>query len=268
MNVLAIAAHPDDLEILAAGTLALYARAGDQVTMCVLTNGELGSDIHTRQEIARIRRAEAEASAKIIGAQFHCLDQPDGFLYDTPTLRHDLIEVMRLSSPDILVTHALEDYHPDHRATSQIVLNCRQLGTCGLIETPTAPTASIPTVLYMDTLTGIDFHPEVTIDITEVIDTKRTMLQQHVSQNNWLLRLHGVDYLDYLNTQGALRGLQIGAQYAEAFRIAHVYPEHRDFAALLPTPTVRSCPPGPAAPPANTQVGTSTGMESAVRHAR
>lgn len=82
MNVLAIGAHPDDLEILTAGTLALYARAGRQVTMCVMTNGELGSDTPTRGDTAALRRTEAEASAKIIGAQFHCLEQPDGFLYD------------------------------------------------------------------------------------------------------------------------------------------------------------------------------------------
>lgn len=234
MNVLAIGAHPDDLEILTAGTLALYARAGHQVTMCVMTNGELGSDTHTREDTADLRRAEAEASAKIIGAQFHCLEQPDGFLYDTPTVRRRLIEVIRLSNPDILITHAPEDYHPDHRATSQIVLNCRQLGVCGLIETGATPTGTIPAVIYMDTLTGVGFHPDISVDITEVVETKRTMLRQHASQNDWLRRLHGVDYISYLDTQGALRGLQTGVQYAEAFRIAHAYPEQRDLAALLP----------------------------------
>lgn len=234
MNVLAIGAHPDDLEILTAGTLALYARAGHQVTMCVMTNGELGSGTHTREDTAELRRTEAKASAKIIGAQYHCLEQPDGFLYDTPTVRRRLIEVIRLSNPDILITHAPEDYHPDHRATSQIVLNCRQLGACGLIETGATPTGTIPAVIYMDTLTGVGFHPDMSVDITEVVETKRTMLRQHASQNDWLRRLHGVDYISYLDTQGALRGLQTGVQYAEAFRIAHAYPEQRDLAALLP----------------------------------
>ncbi|RZS32445.1 LmbE family N-acetylglucosaminyl deacetylase [Herbihabitans rhizosphaerae] len=234
MNVLAVGAHPDDLEILAAGSLALYARDGHRVTMCVLTKGDLGSDTHTRAETAAIRRAEAEESAAVIGADFFCLDQPDGFLFDGPDVRTRLVDVMRSAKPDVVITHHPDDYHPDHRAASRIVLNCRQLGLCGLVETANEPTDTIPGVLYMDTLTGIGFQPELWVDITETIDTKRAMLRKHASQNEWLKRLHGTDYVDYVDRQGTLRGLQIETAYAEGFQAAKAYPQPRDPGRLLP----------------------------------
>lgn len=234
MNVLAVGAHPDDLEILAAGALARYATDGHHVAMCVMTNGELGSDTATREDIAVARRAEAEASARLLGAQLHWLDQPDGFLYDTPVVRRALVDVMRSTDPDLVLAHAPEDYHPDHRAASQITLNCRQLGPCGLLETSRAATSRIPAVLYMDTLTGTGFQPELWVDISDTIDTKRAMLRCHHSQNDWMRRLHAVDYIDYVDTQGALRGVQAGTRYAEAFRVPHVYPERHDVTALLP----------------------------------
>ena len=235
MRVLAVGAHPDDLELLAAGTLARYANAGHHVAMCVLTDGDLGSDELDRSTIAYVRRAEAADAAAEIGAELHLLGEPDGFLFDRPDLRRAVVEVFRQTRPDVVITHSPQDYHPDHRATSQIVLNCRQLGGCRLLTTTSRAHRTIPAVLFMDTLGGIDFHPELWIDITDVIELKRRMLRRHRSQNDWLRRLHGVDYVSFVDTLGAMRGMQCGTAYAEGFRIAHGYPEPVDAAALLPT---------------------------------
>jgi len=133
MRILAIGAHPDDLELLAAGTLARYAKSGHDVAMCVLTDGDLGSDNLDGPTTARVRRAEAADAAAEIGADLHLLGEPDGFLFDSPDVRRGVVEVFRQARPDVVVTHSPQDYHPDHRMASQIVLNCRQLGGCRLL---------------------------------------------------------------------------------------------------------------------------------------
>lgn len=70
MNVLAIGAHPDDIELYAGGTLAKYAKCGDKVFMATATNGNIGSATHSMEEIAVIRKEEARKSASIIGAEY------------------------------------------------------------------------------------------------------------------------------------------------------------------------------------------------------
>ena len=81
MRVLAVGAHPDDLELLCGGTLAKYAQLGHHVTMAVATNGEVGSMTLTKEEIAAVRKAEAAAAAAVIGADFVWMGYPDEFLF-------------------------------------------------------------------------------------------------------------------------------------------------------------------------------------------
>ena len=87
MNVLAIGAHPDDIEMQCAGTLALYARAGHKVFMAVATNGNVGSPTHTREEIGAIRRKEQEASCSLIGASLIWMDFDDEWLFNDRATR-------------------------------------------------------------------------------------------------------------------------------------------------------------------------------------
>ncbi|MDV6012434.1 PIG-L family deacetylase [Haloechinothrix sp. LS1_15] len=234
MNILAVGAHPDDMEILAAGTLAAYAKQGHTVTICVMTNGELGSETLPKQEISELRRAEAERSATVLGAELLWLDEPDGFLYDTPATRAKMISAIRTARPDVIITHSPEDYHPDHRTASKIAVDARQLGCCALLSPEEPPAGTIPVVLLADTLGGIGCEPEFWVDISATIGIKLAMLREHRSQNDWLRSLHGTDYTEFVERLGSLRGLQAGTGYAEGFRLYRGYPVPADVTELLP----------------------------------
>ena len=186
MNILAVGAHPDDLEILCAGTLARYAARGDRVTMAVATNGDVGSATLPRAEIAAVRRREAEASARVIGAEFFWMDYPDEFLFSNAETRLEFLNLVRRVRPDVVLAHGPTDYHPDHRTTGGILWDIRVMTTVPNIETAAPPCAQIPEVLYMDNIAGIEFAPEFYVDITSVFEKKKEMLACHKSQAAWL----------------------------------------------------------------------------------
>ncbi|MEU8900206.1 PIG-L deacetylase family protein [Nocardia sp. NPDC048505] len=234
MRVMAVGAHPDDIEILAAGTLARYRLGGHAVAMCVLTNGELGADSGDRAAVAELRRREAERSAEVIGARLYWIGEPDGFLFDTRETRMSLLTAVRDFAPEVLITHDPSDYHPDHRTASLLTLNVRQLAAAELIDTQAPVLPGAPPVLYMDPLALTGAAAEIWVDIGGTIDTKREMLRCHKSQNTWMRRMHDLDYIDYVDRQAALRGLQCGVAYAEGFRDARVFPLTANATALLP----------------------------------
>src|SRR3954447_11534781 len=122
MRVLAVGAHPDDLELLCAGTLARYAARGDSVIMAVATNGEVGSSELSNEEIAAIRRPESEASARAIGADLVWMNYRDEFLFSTEETRLNFLDMVRGVRPDVILAHAPVDYHPHHRTSGQIFI--------------------------------------------------------------------------------------------------------------------------------------------------
>ncbi len=225
MRVLAVGAHPDDLEILCAGTLARYAEHGDHVTMAISTNGEVGSATLPKEEIARIREAEARASAAIIGADLIWLNYPDEFLYENEKTRLRYIDLVRQVRPDVVISHdPLYDYHPDHTTTGQLLWNTRVMTTVPNIKTPHAPCEKLPALYFMDTVAGVNFKPEEYVDITGTIDKKRKMLATHESQGAWLRDQYGTSYIEFMETCSAFRGLQSGFRYAECFRRSVTFP--------------------------------------------
>ena len=121
-NVLAIGAHGDDLELFCGGTLARCAERGDNVFMCVVTDGR-GRPQGDPDQIAAIRKAEAQASADVIGAELIWLGIPDGGLMFNEESRHLFIETIRRVKPDLIITHPADDYHPDHKTTSRLVMD-------------------------------------------------------------------------------------------------------------------------------------------------
>jgi LmbE family N-acetylglucosaminyl deacetylase len=225
MRILAVGAHPDDLEILCAGTLAKYAERGDHVTMAISTNGEVGSPTLSKKEIARIREAEATASAAIIGAELIWLGYPDEFLYENEQTRLRYIDLVREARPDLVITHDPAcDYHPDHTTTGQLLWNIRVMTTVPNIKTPHPPCAKIPALYFMDTIAGINFKPEEYVDITGTIDKKRKMLTAHASQGAWLKDQYGMSYVEFMEMCSAFRGLQSGVRFAECFRRSVTFP--------------------------------------------
>ena len=233
MNVLAVGAHPDDLEILCAGTLAKYAARGDRVTMAVATNGEVGSATLSKAEIAAIRRREAEASARVIGADLVWMNYPDEFLFSNAETRLEFLNLVRSVRPDIVLAHGPTDYHPDHRTSGGILWDIRVMTTVPNIKTEAPPSARIPEILYMDTIAGIEFAPEYYVDVTDVFEKKKEMLACHKSQAAWLEDQYQMSYIEFIEHTARYRGLQCGVRYAECFGSSPTWPKWSR-ASLLP----------------------------------
>ncbi len=225
MNVLAVGAHPDDLEILCAGTLAKFTARGDRVTMAVATNGEVGSATLGKKEIAAIRRQEAEASARVIGADFIWMDYPDEFLFSDAETRKAFLNVVRTVLPDLILAHGPTDYHPDHRTSGSILWDIRVMTTVPNIQTEQPPCTQIPEIFYMDNIAGIEFTPEFYVDVSSVFEKKKEMLACHKSQAAWLEDQYQMSYLEFIEYTGRYRGLQCGVRYAECFRSSPTWPK-------------------------------------------
>lgn len=224
LRIMAIGAHPDDVEILAAGTLARYRERGHAIAVCILTDGRLGAPSGDPDDVAATRREEAQAAAHLLGAELFWIGQPDGMLFDNPETRSATVEAVREFAPNILFAHDPSDYHPDHRAASAIAMSARQLATAPLFATDSRPLSTAPSVYYMDPLGLVGDAPELWVDISSTVDIKRQMLWCHKSQNEWLQNTDGIDYVTFVDRQGQIRGLQCGVSYAEGFRAARTYP--------------------------------------------
>jgi len=220
MNILAVTAHPDDAEILCAGTLARYAQQGHPVCLAVFTSGNMGDVKIAPPELARIRKAEAEAAAALIGARLLWPGVTDELVFPNEEQRRLMIDLLRQSDPDVIFTHAPNDYHPDHRYVSQLVFDSYfQKGL------PHLPHQQVPAcrfgqaqVYYLDNLGGIGFEPTEYVDITAVMETKTRMLQCHKSQLTAMKDLAATDVVEMMQTQARFRGFAAGCPYAEGFR--------------------------------------------------
>ena len=249
-TALGICCHPDDIEFLCAGTLALLKQKGWQIHLATMTPGDCGSVQYNREEISHIRRGEAAASAKLLDAGYDCLECDDVFLmYDRPTLMK-VIELIRKVRPILVLTNSPSDYMVDHEIASKLTQTaCFGVGIPN-IETPgVQPFDMVPYLYYADAIESVDKygHPiasDILVDISATVATKEKMLCCHASQRDWLLKHHGMDeYVVSMKRQDEHRGRKVGAQYAEGFRqhLGHGYPsdnilkaELQDLVHLLP----------------------------------
>lgn len=233
MNIMACAPHPDD-EVMCAGTLAKYARNGHTTVIVFVTNGEVGSEVLSKQEIAAVREQEARASAAVIGAQCFWMGFPDEFLYPDETTRLQMIDVIRQFQPDIIICPDKDaDYHPDHISTGQLIWDARVMTTVPNIATDHPPCRNIPEIFYMDTVAGVNFHPELYVDISECWEEKAAMLACHTSQQGWLEAQYGIAHEEFVRIHAMFRGFQAGCRYAEAFRKPKFFPSRIEAAGLL-----------------------------------
>ena len=217
MKVLAIGAHPDDIELQCAGTLALYAEQGHEVHMAVVTNGDKGNFDVEPAELARMREAEFRAACAVIGAQGVWMGYEDELLVNDLPTRLVFVDLIRSVNPDLVITHGANDYHPDHRYTHQLVWDALTLAGVANVKTERPATDRQVTLYFMDNLGGIDFHPTEFVDITDTIAKKKAALAKHASQVDIFDRLLDVDLLDVVETVGKFRGYQAGCKYAEGF---------------------------------------------------
>jgi N-acetylglucosamine malate deacetylase 1 len=218
MRVLAVGAHPDDLEILCGGTLARYVQEGHDVVMCNATLGDRGTFAHTSEEIARIRLGEAKRAAEIAGAEHVTLGLSDAEVDATDRDQVRLVvDLVRDARPDVIITHSPNDYMSDHNEISKLVFGASFHATLPLYETDKPHYGTVAPLYYMETVMGIDFRPVEYVDVTATFETKVAMLEAHASQLTWLRDHDGVDVVEQMKTVTRFRGQQCGVQYAEGF---------------------------------------------------
>jgi N-acetylglucosamine malate deacetylase 1 len=245
-RVLAFMAHPDDAEFTSAGTLArLKNEAGCEVAIATATSGDGGSLENRPDEIARIRHAEAVASARILDGEYYCAGCLDLLVtYDQPSIRA-FTEVVRKARPDIVITNPPVDYMFDHEITGQLVRTaCFAAVVPNLLSGDVDPAPSlkaIPHLYYADAVEfkghfGEPIEPQFIVDISGVMDIKERMLACHASQREWLRAQHNMDhYIESMKQMSAARGKRISRPYGEGFRqyLGHNYPQDNLIAKLL-----------------------------------
>jgi LmbE family N-acetylglucosaminyl deacetylase len=199
MNILAIGAHPDDIELGCAGTLLRYARAGHHVFYLIMSEGARGGD-------AAVRVHEQEEAARRLGVKKvfwgKCVDTQFQVGREMITLIEQVCD--EIKPDEVYVNHA-DDSHQDHRALAKAVVSA---------------TRYVPRVLFYEDYTSMDFNPEIFVDITDVIDQKVEVIKMHTSQITRVrsVRKGGLDMLESVHAVAHFRGFQGKVRYAEGFK--------------------------------------------------
>lgn len=223
VDILAFAAHPDDIEISCAGTLIKHIQSGKTVGIVDLTQGELG----TRGTI-QTRYAEAEEASKIMGIQYRTnLKMEDGFFEITNENKLKIIEQIRLCQPEIVLANSISDRHPDHGRASKLVSEACFYAGLTKIETHyngEKQQAHRPKAVY-HYIQDQHLDPDFVVDITEQIDLKMQALLAYKTQffnpnsSEPNTPISGKEFVDFLKGKMATFGRPIGAEYAEGFTV-------------------------------------------------
>jgi LmbE family N-acetylglucosaminyl deacetylase len=196
MNIVAIGAHPDDIEFGCGGTLLRHIKMGDNVTFVVLSRGEKGGD-------PAIRAREALDSAKRIGADIRVFDFPDASIPSGHELILKIENVIKEIKPRRVYTHSVKDTHQDHRNAAYATLAAARL---------------VPEILaYESPSLYLNFAPNYYVDISEYIQKKVDILNSFTTQN-------GKDYMKISAIRGLsqFRGLAPSVGHAEAFEVLRI----------------------------------------------
>ena len=224
LRVMGIGAHPDDLELMCAGTLAKYRSLGHHVTLCHIASGDRGATQGERADLATVRKAEGAASAALIGAEYINLGVADGEVDSTNEDQKRLVtEAIRRARADVIITHSTGDYMEDHNQASALAFSCSFLATLPLYVTESESIGAVSALFYMETVASLGFQPTEFVDVTGFLDTKLAMMREHASQLVWLERHDDMDVLGQIATIAAFRGLQSGVRHAEAFAACTVH---------------------------------------------
>ncbi|MBU4582188.1 MAG: PIG-L family deacetylase [Proteobacteria bacterium] len=196
MKILAIGAHPDDIEAGCSGTLAKYAENGHDIYLLVMTEGHMGGE-------GAIRKREQTKSAKILkpreliwGAYKDTLLSPH-----MNQMVHDIEAVLKKIAPDFIFVHYEDDTHQDHQALAKATISA---------------TRYVRNVLFYEGPTTQNFSPTIYVDIKETIEAKIAMLLAHHSQVQ-KTNIEGLAITDIVRSTAVFRGIQGRVQFAEAF---------------------------------------------------
>jgi LmbE family N-acetylglucosaminyl deacetylase len=189
IRIIAFGAHPDDCDIRASGTAALWVKMGYPVKFVSVTNGDAGHQIMRGTELAQRRLAEAKESARRQGIEYDVLDNHDGELLPTLAVREQIIREIRSWHADVVLAPRPNDYHPDHRYTGVLVQDAAYMVVVPNVTPDVPALRKNPTFFYYQD--GFQrpnlFRPDVAVSIDDVIDQKVNAMDSHVSQfYEWL----------------------------------------------------------------------------------
>jgi len=216
VDILAIAAHPDDIELTCAGTLVQAKARGRRFGIVDLTRGEMG----TRGE-EKTRHAEAQRAAEILGAVFReTLDCGDGGLVKSRENELAIIDVIRREKPRLVLTSYPDDRHPDHRRAGELVRDAAYYA--GLRKLETAYPAHRPQqTIYFST--AYVHEPTFLVDVTAAMETRRAAVRAFSSQfhdpasNAPETMLSQATFLETIEARARHFGFMIGVEFAEGF---------------------------------------------------
>ncbi len=219
VDILAIAAHPDDVELTCGGTLVKLKRRGYRFGIVDLTRGEMGT-----RGTPEIRAREAQRAAEILGAEFReALDLGDGGLRRGREEELAVIDVVRREKPRLVLTPYPDDRHPDHRRAGQLVTDaCYYAGTRKL-ET-NYPAHRPQQTIYFSTY--LAWTPRFLVDVTDVIETRRAAMRAFESQfhkegsTEPETVLAQKSFLEMIEARAREYGAMINVEFAEGFLAA------------------------------------------------
>ena len=188
LRILVIGAHPDDPD-KSGGTMARYVELGHTVKLISLTNGDAGHQSLGGGPLALIRTAEAKSAGEVIDSEYITLDNHDGELMPTLEMRRQVITVIREFQPDMVFTPRVDDYHPDHRATGELVRDAAYMVTVPNVVAKTPHLEKNPIFVNVEDRFSkpTPFDPVIVVDIGPVVEKKVDMYHCHTSQMyEWL----------------------------------------------------------------------------------
>lgn len=223
VDILALGAHPDDIELSAGGTIAKMVALGKTVAIVDLTVGELGS-----RGSGPLRLVEAAAAAEILGVKYReNLELKDGFFENDETSIRKIIEAIRAYQPEIVLANAVRDRHPDHGRGSEVVSRACFLSGLRRIETTRDGQAQEhwrPKAVYHYIQ---DYHikPDFVVDISSTYETKMESILAYKSQffdpdsKEPETPISGKSFLDFLKSRSLHMGRPAGLELAEGFTV-------------------------------------------------
>ena len=217
MKVLAIGAHPDDIEIYMFGFISACYERKDNIFLAIATDGAAGI-LGKYKNIVSIRSAETKKALAKFGDPF-LMGFPDGKLIDSENVRIQISDYIRKIEPDLILTHDPYDYHPDHRTLSKLV---------------TDAAGFLCPVLFSDTLMGVNFKPDYYVDITNYFNDKKKAILEHKSQDP-------IKFFEATEILNRFRSAQCNSpkgNYAEAYRLQNMFPSPDIRSILPPSPPI------------------------------
>jgi LmbE family N-acetylglucosaminyl deacetylase len=224
-RLLILGAHPDDAEYHGGGLATIYKNLGREVKLISVTNGAAGHHWRPPEELIQLRREEAAAAGRVIGATYETWNFPDAALQPTLEVRERIIREVREFRPDLVLTHRTNDYHPDHRAVGQAVQDASYLVTVPHVLSAIIPLHRCPVIAYLPDLFSrpVSLRADVVIDVTDQLKTIAKMLSCHQSQVfEWLA--YEEDLLESVPSEEAAR-----LEWAFAWFCRHIRPRADHF---------------------------------------